>query len=74
MKTADASTRFRGAHAPSRANASPARAAGALAGMNFSVRSKGKVRFGEGAKTNTRGACAPHSNYLPSSFLSSSDF
>jgi len=44
---------IRGAHAPSRADA------GALAGMNLSVRVHGKVRFGEGAKTNTRGACAP---------------
>lgn len=32
--------------------------AGALAGMNFLSSSEGKVRFGEGAKTGTRGACA----------------
>jgi hypothetical protein len=46
-------TLFWGAHAPSRADA------GALAGMNFSAQAKGKVRFSEGAKTSTRGACAP---------------
>ena len=42
-----------GSRAPSRADA------GALADMNLSVRVHGKGRFGEGAKTHTRGACAP---------------
>lgn len=47
---------YRGAHAPSRADA------GALAGMNFCAGPKRKDRFGEGAKTSTRGACAPRND------------
>ncbi len=46
-------TNRRGSARASRADA------GALAGMNFSLaRRGGEVRFGEGAKTSTRGACA----------------